>query len=621
MPMRDGAPTAAGTMISDPGGRLLFMRRKDDGNWAWPAGGIEGDETPEQAARREMQEETGLVTGDLTQVDEGAGFVTFRSSVDVEFAPVLNDEHSEYRWATMQEAPTPLHAGVAATLRKLLAVPGAQDKREYDINGWYEVLDNPLSTVGVYQYSEASIKKGGDRAKMIGVYRPAEELGSEECIKSFKLMPWTDDHPTDLLGDPAQGFVPADEKGVHGVIGEKVYFEGDTLYGNLKVFSEGLARKIASGKKQLSCGYHCDFVEDPGVFNGVPYQYVQKNMRGNHMASVTAGRMGSDVRVLDAAETPTFAFAFDLKELTVREDEIKGCLDAETEKFICDSFNSLVGELEVKGYSKGYATKVAGKVAAEKGMTGHSTDGDTLMAKGKDDDKGEIKEEIVEAIIEAVLGDDEDQNEMAKDASEEAKDATEEEKEKDDESKKAKDSRRARDKRAGARDARKSARDARKTARDAKAAKDAKAVKDDDGNKGNKGEKGDEGEKGDKGDKGDAKDKRAKGMDAAEVAAIVKKEVDARVASIGPAMRKEEAAKSSLYGRLSPIVGAFDHAEMTHAEMAAYGLDKLGAQKAGDPITALDYLLVGRSHVAEPRHRASAQDAAGDSFVDRYIAA
>ena len=32
-----------------------------------------------------------------------------------------------------------------------------------------------------------------------------------------------------------------------------------------------------------------------------------------------------------------------------------------------DSFDSLVAELERKGYSKEYATKIAGKVAAEKG--------------------------------------------------------------------------------------------------------------------------------------------------------------------------------------------------------------------------------------------------------------
>jgi 8-oxo-dGTP pyrophosphatase MutT (NUDIX family) len=209
---------AAGCMISDPGGRLLFMKRNDGKGWAFPGGKIEADETPEQAARRETQEETGLLTGNLNQIDEGYGFVTFKAQVDADFIPTLNPEHSEHVWATPDKAPEPLHPGVAETLKKLRG-SAAQDKREYDANGWYEVLDNPLSKVGVYQYSEASIRRGGDRNKMVGVFRPAEELGSPECVKSFQLMPWTDDHPRDLLGDPAQGFVATDEKGVHGVIG------------------------------------------------------------------------------------------------------------------------------------------------------------------------------------------------------------------------------------------------------------------------------------------------------------------------------------------------------------------------------------------------------------------
>lgn len=36
-----------------------------------------------------------------------------------------------------------------------------------------------------------------------------------------------------------------------------------------------------------------------------------------------------------------------------------------------ESFDSLVAELMRKGYSKEYATKIAGKVAKEKGKIGH----------------------------------------------------------------------------------------------------------------------------------------------------------------------------------------------------------------------------------------------------------
>ena len=187
------------------------------------------------------------------------------------------------------------------------------------------------------------------------------------------------------------------------------------------------------------------------------------------------------------------------------------------------------------------------------------------------------------------------EEEAAEDAKEYAEDAEEEKDDEKDESKEAKDRGRARDRRAGARDARKGARDS-KSARDAKAAKD----KEDD-------------------------DKKDKGMDAAEVEALVNRKIagvkvpsaEEIVAQVRPAIRKEEAAKASLYGRVSPMIGAFDHAEMTHADMATYALDKLGAPKAADPVSALDFYLAGRTQVAAPFR--AALDTAGESFVDKYL--
>jgi 8-oxo-dGTP pyrophosphatase MutT (NUDIX family) len=616
---------AAGILLTH-GNKALFLKRSPtvrdhQGEWCCAGGSIEKGETPEQAAHREFAEETGLaglLQGDLTQIDDGNGFVTFHQNVGAEVIPTLNAEHTESRWAPLDDPPQPLHPGMAATLKKVLSratessdITGltvmntdALDRREYDTNGWFEVLDNPLSTVGVYQYSEASVRQGGDRHKMVNVLRPESELSDPETVKSFRLMPWTDDHPSALLGDDTQMLVPAEQKGVHGVIGEQTYYKDGVLYGNIKVFSQELARKISSGKRELSCGYRCDFVPSEGVYDGQAYQYVQKNLRGNHLSSVRAGRMGDRVRVLDAAEC--FTFALDLKEEAMPACITCGrvhaaeadCMDADTQKFVTDSFNSLVGELERKGYSKEYATKVAGKVAAEKGKSGHdqSTDEVTVMPEIKDPEGKESPSKNKDKDVPTADSMSSESEEMAKDAAEAARDASEEEKEKDDESKEAKDRRRARDRRAGARDARKSARDA-KAAADAKAASDA-----------------------------EKEEPMKKGMDAAEVAALVDKQVAAKVAEIGPTLRREEAAKNALYARLSPVVGAFDHAEMTLSEMAAYGLKKLDAPACDAPTVALDYLLNGRAQVAATlaAPRGAAHDArvsTGDTFIDKYLAA
>jgi 8-oxo-dGTP diphosphatase len=64
------SPAAAVVLINQD--KVLLVKRALDpqkGLWAFPAGFQEWDETPEQAARREMQEETGLTPENLRLFD------------------------------------------------------------------------------------------------------------------------------------------------------------------------------------------------------------------------------------------------------------------------------------------------------------------------------------------------------------------------------------------------------------------------------------------------------------------------------------------------------------------------------------------------------------------------
>ncbi|WP_433369391.1 NUDIX hydrolase [Actinoplanes sp. CA-142083] len=57
-------------LLVDPSGAVLMQHRDDHApvspnQWGFPGGRIEPGETPEQAARRELLEETGLTAGEL----------------------------------------------------------------------------------------------------------------------------------------------------------------------------------------------------------------------------------------------------------------------------------------------------------------------------------------------------------------------------------------------------------------------------------------------------------------------------------------------------------------------------------------------------------------------------
>lgn len=166
-----------------------------------------------------------------------------------------------------------------------------------DENGFWLIKDNPISKEGVFPYLGKTISPQLEPDKIYYVYRPAEELSSEETLESFNAVPLSDEH--EMLGD---GFTPYDKKPASGVLFNTHARDGE-MYGDLKIFSETLKDEISNGKKELSLGYLCEYELKKGVWNGQPYDAVQKNLRGNHIALVERGRMGSDVRVYDKAIT------------------------------------------------------------------------------------------------------------------------------------------------------------------------------------------------------------------------------------------------------------------------------------------------------------------------------
>jgi hypothetical protein len=186
-----------------------------------------------------------------------------------------------------------------------------------DFNGWYEVPRNPISRVGVFPYSGAQIVRftntdqPADPGRIYRVYRPEQELSAPDAVASFRLIPITVDHPPALLGD-TEGLVPTEKKGAQGTIGEQTEYDPETrtLYGNLKIWGRQLAALIDAGKKELSCGFRCVYELASGTFEGQPFDAIQRSIRGNHIANVDHGRMGPGVAVLDS-----LSFAFDSSEV------------------------------------------------------------------------------------------------------------------------------------------------------------------------------------------------------------------------------------------------------------------------------------------------------------------
>jgi 8-oxo-dGTP pyrophosphatase MutT (NUDIX family) len=126
-PPADGEPLRAAGILLIADGRILLMRRtgRDHaGEWAFPGGGVEGDESAEECARREFLEETGFeYEGELKlwtrRIKDGVDFSTFVGRAEA-FLPALNAEHDLATWAPRKVALATLtmHPGAAVALQR-----------------------------------------------------------------------------------------------------------------------------------------------------------------------------------------------------------------------------------------------------------------------------------------------------------------------------------------------------------------------------------------------------------------------------------------------------------------------------------------------------------------------
>lgn len=101
-PAPEVEPKKAVVLVTRPDGKILAVSRPDDGtDMNMPGGGIKEGESPEEAARRELWEETGLLASDLTEIYREGPVVAFRA-----FDPggrVRSSEEGITRWITQQE--------------------------------------------------------------------------------------------------------------------------------------------------------------------------------------------------------------------------------------------------------------------------------------------------------------------------------------------------------------------------------------------------------------------------------------------------------------------------------------------------------------------------------------
>ncbi|MBQ5727632.1 MAG: DUF2213 domain-containing protein, partial [Mailhella sp.] len=173
--------------------------------------------------------------------------------------------------------------------------------RSKDANGFLHVASSNISKETVNPYYGREIpgweEKGLDPNHIFYGYRAGEELA--KAAKTFDGLPLLIDHHIEDAEDPQKEYRV-------GSLGTDARWEAPYLKNSLIVTDAEAIRAIEDGRmKELSCAYRYEPDWTPGTFEGVPYDFIMRNIQGNHVALVEEGRAGADVVVADAKPRET----------------------------------------------------------------------------------------------------------------------------------------------------------------------------------------------------------------------------------------------------------------------------------------------------------------------------
>ena len=127
----------AGIIVEDQNGKILLQLRHDNHCWGYPGGSVEIDETVEEAAKRELKEETGLEAYSLELFGVFSGKDLHYiypngdevSNIDIvfickEYSGILvkqDDEVDELGFFSIDDLPTPLSPPIQKPLEQWIS--------------------------------------------------------------------------------------------------------------------------------------------------------------------------------------------------------------------------------------------------------------------------------------------------------------------------------------------------------------------------------------------------------------------------------------------------------------------------------------------------------------------
>ncbi len=175
-------------------------------------------------------------------------------------------------------------------VRRLDSIRLDKDDKTYFTNEGY-LIDHPiLTSCGIFEYTNPD---GSIRREL----RLPEHVFAEKSLKTYKGKPIIITHEAGVVN---KGNVDREQI---GTILSEGYQDGDDVRAEIIIHDTDAMKEC--GLKELSLGYNLDLIEEPGTWNGEPYDAIQTNIAINHLALVASARAGEQARLnIDGSAEP-----------------------------------------------------------------------------------------------------------------------------------------------------------------------------------------------------------------------------------------------------------------------------------------------------------------------------
>jgi hypothetical protein len=147
----------------------------------------------------------------------------------------------------------------------------------------YLVIKCIFARTGIQERYGSEISEDFDQTKLYKEYRSPDEVFKSEVIQAFQNVVITNDHPTELLTTQNTKYHAV------GFVSSKVeIIDNKYLQCDITIYDDVAIADIQNGKVELSAGYLYSIL----VVENPQYDYIQTDIKPNHIALVQAGRCG-----------------------------------------------------------------------------------------------------------------------------------------------------------------------------------------------------------------------------------------------------------------------------------------------------------------------------------------